>query len=85
MQNQPRPRAVPRGLGCTPGKCPLPQRISQSAPGRGVIRGLPDLGPALGPVWELGTGNPVLWVLMGSRVIKGLEDVEVGGERLELC
>ena len=81
-------RAVPRGLGCTAGMChpPLRQRVSQNAPGRGVIWGLPDLGPALGRVWELGMGSTVgPNVEQGDRRTRGCGNGWRSGGRLEVC
>lgn len=63
-----------------------PQRTAQNAPGQGVIQGLPDLGPALGPVWELRVGSTV--GANGERDGRRTRVCRNGwqsGEKVEVC
>lgn len=48
-----------QGSGLHSWHVPPPPANFPECTGARVIRGLPDLGPALGPVWELGMGSPV--------------------------
>lgn len=86
LQNQPRLRAVPRGLDYTAGMGPLPPANCPECTGAG---GSFRASLTLAPPWA-GSGSwgwEALWVLMGSGVIQGPEGVEMSGRvvKVEIC